>query len=334
MTPEPAEHGDGPVARQWPPGPALPAAELLAARCATCGDDWRVDRRMAGFRLRCHCGAWLDVPAQPATPLPATPALAAEPAVRPPRALERRPDDRGLVHLRGEDGAVHDGQIPTSLPMAPGTLMRSSAAARARWTDRSLLEIGALLAAILGPQIAAHLLATGNETALLLPFAGLVSCGAVLAVGLATSPYAALGLRAAAPVRYAEAILLAGVAFCAAVAYVHLLGDAMAEAPLDDLRGRLGTGWALWVMAGAPAIAEELAFRGVLQGRLMALLGARLGIVTTATLFTLCHLQPAVMPIHLAIGLALGLLRERSGSLLPGMLMHLLYNGALVIAAA
>ena len=40
---------------------------------------------------------------------------------------------------------------------------------------------------------------------------------------------------------------------------------------------------------------------------------------------------PAVLPIHLALGLYLGWLRQRAGSLLPGMLMHFTYNGAIVV---
>ena len=42
------------------------------------------------------------------------------------------------------------------------------------------------------------------------------------------------------------------------------------------------------------------------------------------------HGAPAVLPIHLSLGLYLGWLRERSDSLLPCVLMHFLYNGTLV----
>ena len=68
----------------------------------------------------------------------------------------------------------------------------------------------------------------------------------------------------------------------------------------------------------------------MLQGRLIALYGRNLGLFVTATAFALVHGQPAVLPIHLSLGLYLGWLRERSNSLLPGMLMHFLYNGTLV----
>ena len=65
--------------------------------------------------------------------------------------------------------------------------------------------------------------------------------------------------------------------------------------------------------------------------RLTALPGPRVGPVATAAAFALCHGAPAVLPIHMGLGLYLGWLRERSGSLLPGMLMHFAYNGTIVV---
>ena len=81
------------------------------------------------------------------------------------------------------------------------------------------------------------------------------------------------------------------------------------------------------------AVLEEIIFRGMLQGRLMALFGRRTGWLVTASAFALVHGQPAVLPIHLGLGLYLGSLRERSESLYPCMLMHFLYNGTLVYLA-
>ena len=46
--------------------------------------------------------------------------------------------------------------------------------------------------------------------------------------------------------------------------------------------------------------------------------------------FALAHGVTLAFPIHLALGLYLGSLRARSGSLLPGMLFHMLYNTAVV----
>ena len=67
---------------------------------------------------------------------------------------------------------------------------------------------------------------------------------------------------------------------------------------------------------------------------LVVMLGRSLGLFVTAVTFALCHGAPVVLPIHIAIGLYLGFLRDRCGSLLPCMLAHFVYNGTLVTLAA
>ncbi len=100
---------------------------------------------------------------------------------------------------------------------------------------------------------------------------------------------------------------------------------------LTPIVEHLGTTLSLCVIAAAPAIFEEIAFRGLLQARLAALLGRYTGILTTAMLFALAHGISYASPLHLAIGVYLGFLRDRCGSLLPGMLLHALYNGSIVL---
>ena len=87
------------------------------------------------------------------------------------------------------------------------------------------------------------------------------------------------------------------------------------------------------MIALCPAIFEELAFRGLLQGRLRALFGGHAGLVLTGVAFALAHGASLATPIHFSLGLYLGTLRERTGSLLPGMLFHALYNGGVVTLA-
>ena len=92
----------------------------------------------------------------------------------------------------------------------------------------------------------------------------------------------------------------------------------------------MGLPAALFVVAVTPAVLEEIIFRGMLQGRLMALFGRGGGLFVTAAAFAIVHQSGPILPIHLGAGLYLGWLRERSDSLFPGMLMHFLYNGTLV----
>lgn len=82
--------------------------------------------------------------------------------------------------------------------------------------------------------------------------------------------------------------------------------------------------------AAAP-IAEELVFRGAIQ-RFAKPLGRWQAVLLQAMLFAVQHGTPAGMAYALVCGLALGALRERTGKVWPGMLLHTL-NNLLVFAA-
>jgi sodium transport system permease protein len=79
-------------------------------------------------------------------------------------------------------------------------------------------------------------------------------------------------------------------------------------------------GLALW-----PALTEELVFRGALA-RGLARYSWPIGVVLSTIVFAAYHLSIAQMLGVLPIGLALGVLAVRSGSVLPGMLAHLINN--------
>ena len=74
-----------------------------------------------------------------------------------------------------------------------------------------------------------------------------------------------------------------------------------------------------------PAIVEELFFRGALQG-LMRPSGSAPAIFAPALLFALLHLDLAQGITAFLCGLFLGWLAERTGSILPGMLLHFVNN--------
>ena len=79
------------------------------------------------------------------------------------------------------------------------------------------------------------------------------------------------------------------------------------------------------VLCVMPAIAEELFFRGALQG-LLRPCGSAAAIFGPALLFALLHLDPIQGLTALVCGIFLGWLAERSGSILPGMLLHFTNN--------
>ena len=92
-------------------------------------------------------------------------------------------------------------------------------------------------------------------------------------------------------------------------------------------------GWpmAILIVCVFPGIFEELAFRGVIFESLRSALGAREVIVVSGLMFMILHLSPLSFP-HLAIiGLTLGVVRLRSGSLYPCMVAHFTHNLLCVI---
>ena len=71
-----------------------------------------------------------------------------------------------------------------------------------------------------------------------------------------------------------------------------------------------------------PAVLEEIYVRGALQG-IMRPSGSSVAIFAPALLFALLHLDLAQSITALVCGIFLGWLVERSGSILPGMLLYL-----------
>lgn len=325
----------GPPIRTWPEGRELSDAECIQTSCAACGIRWRIHDRLSGFRMKCSCGEWLDVPGteqqarQTSSGVP-QPVIAEQPQPITQPRVER--DDDGLMHVPEDNGEVIYSPMPTDAPLAPGAMHRASNQNRTRWTNRTFAEFLLLMGALLGPQLIAAALSETVSFGLLLPFASLLSGVLVAMIAAWGGPYGRIGMRPARSHHFVEAIVAAAIGIVIAVLYTNMLERMFpdAERNLDNLTGELGLIGSLFVIAVTPAILEEIIFRGFLQGRLMALFGRLTGMLITASAFALVHGQPAVLPIHLGIGLYLGWLKERSGSLLPGMLMHFLYNGTLV----
>jgi membrane protease YdiL (CAAX protease family) len=91
---------------------------------------------------------------------------------------------------------------------------------------------------------------------------------------------------------------------------------------------------AILVAAVAPAVGEELLFRGLLQPRLQqASGGAHLGIWLTAILFSAIHFQFAGFLPRLLLGAFLGYAFWWSRSLWLPIILHFFYNGFQVSAA-
>lgn len=94
-----------------------------------------------------------------------------------------------------------------------------------------------------------------------------------------------------------------------------------------------GYGWTIVVLSVCvqPALIEELAFRGVMFSSFREVLGPAETIVVTAMMFMIIHLAVPTFPVLFAMGLLLGYLRYRTGSLLPAMIMHFTHNLMVIV---
>jgi len=85
--------------------------------------------------------------------------------------------------------------------------------------------------------------------------------------------------------------------------------------------------WVVWLVLGlTPGMCEELFFRGLIFSG-MRRLGAWPAVLVTALLFGLAHASIYRLLPTFILGVLLGVVRWRSGSVVPGIVMHAVNNG-------
>src|SRR5690606_24402901 len=90
---------------------------------------------------------------------------------------------------------------------------------------------------------------------------------------------------------------------------------------------------ALMVVVVGP-VAEELVFRGFAWDALRRWMRPSAVIVVTSLLFAAAHLDPVHSSAVFFIGLVLGYLRWSTGSIVPGLVAHVVNNGLGVLLAS
>jgi len=80
-----------------------------------------------------------------------------------------------------------------------------------------------------------------------------------------------------------------------------------------------------------PGIFEEIAFRGVFQTQLARILSQKEALLLQAAMFSILHLSPAIFVSHFVLGLLLGWVRQRTGHVYFGMVLHMAWNGLVVL---
>jgi sodium transport system permease protein len=113
--------------------------------------------------------------------------------------------------------------------------------------------------------------------------------------------------------------------FPGARAYSDWLGELLGK------QGELGLDTALVLVALLPAVAEEVTFRGVVLAGLRRSGSRWIAVAGSALVFGMFHINPYHVVAAFAVGLLLGWVALESGSLLPGVLIHLVNNGAQVL---
>jgi sodium transport system permease protein len=157
-----------------------------------------------------------------------------------------------------------------------------------------------------------------------------------LALGVlraARLPPRALGI-AAAPARF----LAAGVLIGASAWYLNLaLVDALVTVEQGELETmqrmveRPALGAVLLAIAIAPAVCEEVLFRGALLRGLAARISPAAALVAASAMFSIYHFKPVQMLPTFTLGLVLGVLSLRAGSILPSVIAHFLNNAMAIV---
>jgi membrane protease YdiL (CAAX protease family) len=221
---------------------------------------------------------------------------------------------------------------------APAPARRDDGAVRARLADHAqeLKRVGWLFGLLLAMSLLLGLVARGGDSPW--PTVVVSAIDALIVVAFAATRWRKLlflfRLHPIGARRWLE-ILAAAAAFLLAMwlwfGFLERLGVPFSTSTGDMARA----GWPVWSMlllvSVMPAVFEELAFRGVIQSSLERVFNARDAWLIQAALFSALHLSPIVFPSHFAMGLAFGLIRMRSRSLYPGMLLHGAWNALVVL---
>jgi sodium transport system permease protein len=159
----------------------------------------------------------------------------------------------------------------------------------------------------------------------------------LMTVVLTSSPAQTLLLRRPNPLAIPAAALLAvalhPLARVAATCVEKLYpSDALQEAAKNYERiFQAAPFWQLLlIIAVAPAICEELAFRGFILSGFRHLGHKWRAIIYTALLFGVTHAILQQSLVAILLGVVVGYVAVQTGSILPGMVFHLINNGLLL----
>jgi uncharacterized protein len=113
---------------------------------------------------------------------------------------------------------------------------------------------------------------------------------------------------------------------CQSIPTLATLDTANTVEGLTEISGVLPLPWMLAFIAVAPALSEELVFRGVIGRGLVARYGLWTGVLVSSVLFAIVHFHPVHAIAVIPMGIALHLVYLSTRSLWGPILLHFLNN--------
>jgi sodium transport system permease protein len=158
----------------------------------------------------------------------------------------------------------------------------------------------------------------------------------VFAVLLTRRPLESLNVRAPSLVPTLLALLLVFTVHPVAVEFARVLNNLFPNGAAEELVKQLdflltGPLWQTLLVAAVVApVCEEIVFRGVLLTGFLQRYRPPLAILVSSVLFGVSHMVPQQMVTTTLLGIVLGIIATRTGSILPSMAFHSLHNGMVI----
>lgn len=178
-------------------------------------------------------------------------------------------------------------------------------------------------------------LSEGANAVLQLLFAGALLVASFVVAGMKGADLrqalGRLGLRRFRPSAFLWMVVAVIAYLTIALVLVALIGEPEQENIAEDF----GPVWVqVLLIVLAASIAEEIAFRGLLFGGLRTRMPGWIAAFLSAAIFGSLHAVTGIsaVPVLIAFGFVLCLLYERTGSIVPGILLHMA-NNSLALAA-
>ncbi|HWO23122.1 MAG TPA: CPBP family intramembrane glutamic endopeptidase [Kofleriaceae bacterium] len=155
----------------------------------------------------------------------------------------------------------------------------------------------------------------------------------LLVLRAARLPPRALGIAPAQARYLAAAVLIGASIWYLNLALIDLLFDVAPEEveALQRIVERPPLGAVLLAIALVPAVCEEVLFRGALLRALAARIAPAAALGIAAAMFAVYHFKPVQMLPTFTLGIVLGALSLRAGSILPSVIAHGLNNTMAIV---